>query len=208
MTLDDNSGEANQWAQAHFLFGHGNLAANLEKVQQIGERVARSYGLELVDVEFTGGAGKQGRNLRVTIERRDPVQVHGEDIQAGVTLDDCANVSREMSTILDVEDPIAGGEYMLEVSSGGLDRKLKSREDFERFVGNLVKVMTHEPIGATEKSKGNRHFEGRLQSFADGTLTLDVTEASSRKGRRSAGDKKTVDIAYENIERANLVPEI
>jgi ribosome maturation factor RimP len=184
------------------------LAADLEKVRQIGERVARSYGLDLVDVEFTGGAGKQGRNLRVTIERREPVQVEGEDVQAGVTLDDCANVSREMSTILDVEDAIGGGEYMLEVSSPGLDRKLKSREEFQRFVGNLVKVMTREPIGVTEKSKGNRHFEGRLQSFAEGTLTLDVTEASSRKGRRSAGDKKTVEIAYENVERANLVPEI
>jgi ribosome maturation factor RimP len=184
------------------------LAADLEKVRQIGERVARSYGLDLVDVEFTGGAGKQGRNLRVTIERREPVQVEGEDVQAGVTLDDCANVSREMSTILDVEDAIGGGEYMLEVSSPGLDRKLKSREEFQRFVGNLVKVMTREPIGVTEKSKGNRHFEGRLQSFAEGTLTLDVTEATSRKGRRSAGDKKTVAIAYDNIERANLVPEI
>jgi len=191
-----------------FIWAKDFLAADLEKVRQIGERVARSYGLELVDVEFTGGAGKQGRNLRVTIERRELVQVEGEDVQAGVTLEDCANVSREMSTILDVEDPISDGEYMLEVSSPGLDRKLKSREDFERFVGNLVKVMTRAPIGVTEKSKGNRHFEGRLQGFADGTLTLDVTEASSRKGRRSAGDKKTVAIAYENIERANLVPEI
>jgi ribosome maturation factor RimP len=188
--------------------GKGFLAADLEKVRQIGERVARSYGLELVDVEFTGGAGKQGRNLRVTIERREPVQVEGEDVQAGVTLDDCANVSREMSTILDVEDAIAGGEYLLEVSSPGLDRKLKTPEDFKRFVGSLAKVMTRDPIGLTEKSKGNRHFEGRLQSFVDGTLTLDVTEAATRKGRRSAGDKKTIEIAYENVERANLVPEI
>jgi ribosome maturation factor RimP len=212
MIQGDNSGEANQWAQAHFLFGQGILAADLEKVHQIGERVARSYGLELVDVELTGGAGKQGRNLRVTIERREAVRgkgaAGGEDVQAGVTLEDCANVSREMSTILDVEDAVGGGEYMLEVSSPGLDRKLKSQEDFARFVGNLVKVMTREPIGVTEKSKGNRHFEGRLQGFAEGTLTLDVTEATSRKGRRSAGDKKTVEIAYENIERANLVPEI
>jgi ribosome maturation factor RimP len=187
-----------------------DLAADLEKVRQIAERVARSYGLELVDVEFTGGAGKQGRALRVTIERIGgaPGQVDGQEIQAGVTLDDCANVSREMSTILDVEDPIPGGEYTLEVSSPGLDRKLTTREEFARFVGSLLKVMTREPIGVTEKSKGNRHFEGRLQSFVDGRLTLDVTEASSRKGRRSAGDKKTVEIAYGNIERANLVPEI
>ena len=188
-----------------------NLAADLEKVRQIGERVARSYGLELVEVEFTGGAGKQGRSLRVTIERlgsAPAADANGEQVEAGVTLDDCANVSREMSTILDVEDPISGGEYVLEVSSPGLDRKLTRREDFQRFTGSLVKLMTREPIGVTEKSKGNRHFEGRLQSFENGTLTLDVTEASSRKGRRSAGDKKTVEISFENVERANLVPEI
>jgi ribosome maturation factor RimP len=187
------------------------LAADLEKVRQIGERVARSYGLELVEVEVTGGAGKQGRSLRITIERLGSTRVadaNGEQVEAGVTLDDCANVSREMSTILDVEDPMPGGEYLLEVSSPGLDRKLTRTQDFERFTGSLVKIMTREPIGVTEKSKGNRHFEGRLQSFENGTLTLDVTEASSRKGRRSAGDKKTVEIAFENVERANLVPEI
>jgi ribosome maturation factor RimP len=189
------------------------LALDLEKVREIGARVARSYGLELVDVEFTGGAGKQGRNLRVTIERigesgdRGIGETENPETEAGVTLDDCANVSREMSTILDVEDPVPGGEYMLEVSSPGLDRKLTRREEFARFVGSRLKVMTHEAIGATEKSKGNRHFEGRLEKFESGTLTLDVTQAVSRKGRRSAGDKKTIDIAFENIERANLVPE-
>lgn len=171
--------------------------------------MARSYGLELVDVEFTGGAGKQGRNLRVVIERLGAgPAAEGEQAQAGVSLDDCANVSREMSTILDVEDPIAGGEYLLEVSSPGLDRKLTRREEFQRFTGNRVKLMTREPIGVTETSKGNRHFEGRLLKFENGTLTLDVTEASSRKARRSAGEKKTVEIAFDNVDRANLVPEI
>jgi ribosome maturation factor RimP len=113
-----------------------------------------------------------------------------------------------MSMILDVEDAVSGGQYMLEVSSPGLDRKLTRREDFERFTGSLVKLMTREPVGVTEKSQGNRHFEGRLQSFENGTLTLDVTEASSRKARRSARDKKTVEILFDNVERANLVPEI
>ena len=185
------------------------LAANIDKVREIAERVARSYGLELVDVEFSGGAGKQGRSLRVTIERLGSnASPQAEEQQGGVTLDDCANVSREMSTILDVEDPVPGGEYTLEVSSPGLDRKLTRREEFERFIGSSVKLMTRTPIGVTETSKGNRHFEGRLESFHNGTLTLDVTAAKSRKGRRSAGDKKTVEIAFENIERANLVPEI
>ena len=180
---------------------------DLEKVREIGARVAQSYGLELVDVEFTGGGGKQGRNLRVTIERIGGQQDSGE-VQAGVTLDDCANVSREMSTILDVEDPVPGGEYMLEVSSPGLDRKLTKSQEFVRFIGNRVKLMTREPIGVTETSKGNRHFEGRMEKFENGLLTLDVTQAVSRKGRRSAGDSKTIEIAFDNIERANLVPEI
>jgi ribosome maturation factor RimP len=186
------------------------LAADLGKIREVGERVARSYGLELVDVEFTGGAGKQGRNLRITIERLTPQNVaeDGAQVEAGVTLDDCANVSREMSAILDVEDAVSDGEYMLEISSPGLDRKLTKHQDFERFIGSLVKLMTREPVGVTEKSKGNRHFEGRLQSFENGTLTLDVTEASSRKARRSARDKKTVEIQFDNVERANLVPEI
>jgi ribosome maturation factor RimP len=186
------------------------LAADLGKIREIGERVARSYGLELVDVEFTGGAGKQGRNLRVTIERLRPRAVveDGAQVEAGVTLDDCANVSREMSTILDIEDAVGGGEYMLEVSSPGLDRKLTKHEDFERFIGSLIKLMTREPVGVTEKSKGNRHFEGRLQGFENGTLTLDVTEAGSRKARRSARDTKTVEIHFDNVERANLIPEI
>lgn len=169
--------------------------------------MARSYGLEVVDVEFAGGAGKQGRNLRITIERVGAAPLQDGTGEAGVTLDDCANVSREVSTILDVEDAVVGGEYTLEVSSPGLDRKLTRREEFERFVGSLMKIMTREPIGVTERSKGNRHFTGRLEKFENGRLTLDLTEAS-RKARKKAGNEDKVDIAFTNVERANLVPEI
>src|SRR5208282_4146814 len=87
----------------------------------------------------------------------------------GVTHEDCANLSREVGTILDVEDAVPGGSYVLEVSSPGLDRKLSRAADFERFAGSRVKVTTRNPVN------GSRHFEGRLESFQEGRLTLDVT---------------------------------
>ncbi|MBV9086145.1 MAG: ribosome maturation factor, partial [Acidobacteriaceae bacterium] len=88
------------------------MAFDIEHVRQIAERVAASNGLEVVEVEFRGGGGK-ARMLRVYIDK-----------PGGVTHEDCANVSHEMGTILDVEDAVPGGSYTLEVSSPGLDRKL------------------------------------------------------------------------------------
>ena len=121
------------------------MALEIERVQQIAERVAASSGLELVEVEFRGGG--KSRMLRIFIDK-----------PGGVTHEDCANLSREVGTILDVED-VVPGSYMLEVSSPGLDRKLSRPADFERFTGSRVKIMTREPVN------GNRHFDGRLQSF-------------------------------------------
>jgi ribosome maturation factor RimP len=169
------------------------MAVELSKVQEIAARVAASYGLETVDVEMRG-AGKH-RTLRVTIERQG---VAG--LESGVTHEDCANVSREMSTILDVEEAIPGGAYTLEVSSPGLDRKLTKASEFERFTGSLVKLMTREPIA------GNRHFEGRLEKFADGQLTLDITPA--KRKNKPAPEARKIEVAFSNVERANLVPEI
>src|SRR5581483_8920243 len=132
------------------------MAFDIEHVRQIAERVAASNGLEVAEVEFRGGGGK-ARMLRVYIDK-----------PAGVTHEDCANVSHEMGTILDVEDAVPEGSYTLEVSSPGLDRKLTKPADFERFVGSRVKVMTREPIA------GNRFFEGKLEAFHDGRLELQV----------------------------------
>ena len=122
------------------------------------------------------------------------------DKPAGVTHEDCANFSREFGTILDVEDAVPGASYVLEVSSPGLDRKLTRPADFERFTGSRVKLMTREPVN------GNRHFEGRLESFRDGRLFLDLS--SARKTRRSAESLQKVEIELANVEKANLVPEI
>src|SRR5258707_3006895 len=123
------------------------MVFEIERVREIAERVAASSGLEIVEIELRGGG--KARMLRIVIDK-----------PAGVTHEDCANLSREVGTILDVEDAMPGGSYTLEVSSPGLDRKLSRPADFERFTGSLVKLTTVNPVN------GTRHFEGRLESFS------------------------------------------
>lgn len=170
------------------------MGFELARVQAIAERVAASLGLEVVEVEMRG-AGK-ARMLRIFIDK--PV-ANAVGKPGGVTHEDCANLSREVGTILDVEDAVPGGSYVLEVSSPGLDRKLSRAADFERFTGSRVKVTTRNPVN------GSRHFAGRLESFQAGRLTLDVTPVSKKPGD-TAAQKLEIDLA--NVEKANLVPEI
>src|SRR6202158_1870808 len=133
------------------------MALEIDRVREIAERVGASSGLEVVEVELRGGG--KARMLRIVIDK-----------PAGGTHEDCANLSREVGTILDVEDAISGA-YTLEVSSPGLDRKLIRPADYERFTGSRVKLTTRDPVN------GNRHFEGRLEAFQDGRLTLDLSAA-------------------------------
>ena len=164
------------------------MALEIEKVREIVERVAASSGLEVVEVELRGGG--KARMLRIVIDKL-----------SGVTHEDCANLSREVGTIFDVEDAVPGGSYTLEVSSPGLDRKLVRPADYERFAGSRVKLTTLKPVN------GNRHFEGRLESFQHGHLTLDLSAArKKRRPEESAAEKLEIDLA--NVEKANLVPEI
>jgi len=158
-----------------------------EQLRAIVERVAASSGLEVVEVEMRGGG--KARMLRIFIDK-----------PGGVTHEDCANLSREVGTILDVEDAVSGGSYVLEVSSPGLDRKLSRPADYQRFTGSRVKLTTRNPV------EGNRHFEGRLESFQDGRLTLDLT-ASRKKAPADSAPRK-LQIELGNVEKANLVPEI
>ena len=164
------------------------MAVDLDQIHAIVERVAASSGLEVVEIELRGGG--KSRMLRIFIDK-----------PGGVTHEDCASVSREVSTIFDVEDALPGGAYTLEVSSPGLDRKLFRAADFERFQGSRVKLTTREPVN------GNRHFEGRLEHFEDGRLTLDITEAR-KKFRPKEGTAEKLEIELANVEKANLVPEI
>ena len=177
---------------------------NLEKIRAAAERVARSEGLEVVDVEWK--VGKQ-RFLRVYIDRFPQkmavpdslmtAEVAGAEILAGdpdpkISHADCERVSQQLSVILDVEELIDGpAGYILEISSPGLDRALKKPGDFERFTGRLAKISTTEPIGDA------KFFEGRLAGFADGKVRMEL------KGK----EPRTVEIPLEGIRKANLVVE-
>jgi ribosome maturation factor RimP len=178
------------------------MAFDVDRVREIAERVAGSSGLEIVEVEFRGGG--KSRMLRVFLDKPGA----GPDASGavhGVTHENCVHFSREFGTILDVEDAMGGGPYTLEVSSPGLDRKLIRPRDFERFTGSRMKLMTRQPVN------NNQHFEGRLESFRDGCLTLDLSVASkkSRKKMGTAGaEPQKIEIEFANVEKANLVPEI
>jgi ribosome maturation factor RimP len=156
-----------------------------EQVRAIADRVAKSLGLEIWDLEFRGAGGK-ARLLRIFIDGPE-----------GVTLEHCENVSREVSTILDIEDPIKGA-YTLEVSSPGLDRKLRNAGDYERYQGSLVKLQTLEPIN------GSRNFEGRLQQVQNGRMTLEFPPKGKGKKQEPGG---VVEIEISNVAKGNLVPE-
>jgi len=164
------------------------MTASIDKVREIAQRVAGDSGLELVDVDLRGGG--KARMLRIFIDK-----------PGGVTHEDCSNFSREVGTILDVEDAVPGGTYTLEVSSPGLDRKLLKASDYERFTGNLVKLTTRDPID------GRRHFEGRLKSFSsDGRIELELLPDKKKKDE-TADSGTHVEIELGNVEKANLVPE-
>jgi ribosome maturation factor RimP len=213
--------------------GVRTMAVKLEEIRSAAARVAASHGLDLVDIEFLGPAKE--RTLRVFLEKnaegrerlKAAIVAGGEEIPehltqeiqegtlspdrldqfSGVTHEDCAAFSRDFGVLLDVEDLVPGAEYTLEASSPGLDRKLSKREDFRRFMGSLVKVQTFEPI------RNNRHWQGRLiaptetGAPAGESITLDLNAVKQNSKSRKAG-VSTVEIALENIEKAQLVPEI
>ena len=170
---------------------------NFEKIRAAAERVARSEGLEVVDVEWK--LGKQ-RFLRVYIDRvpqrlpaqrGDGAEVAVSDPDPKISHADCERVSQQLSVILDVEELIEGPGYILEVSSPGLDRALKKPSDFERFTGRLAKISTSEPID------DSKFFEGRLAGFADGKVRMEL------KGRET----RMIELPLEAIRKANLVVE-
>jgi ribosome maturation factor RimP len=155
----------------------------LEKIRAAAERVARSLGLEVFDVEWK--IGKQ-RMLRVYIDRL-PGPQNPEGL--GVTHKDCERVSEQLSVILDVEDLVPGPSYVLEISSPGLDRKLIKPADYERFVGRLAKIWLNEPI---EKQA---YLEARLAGYADGVVKVTVRD-------------RELAVPYAGIKKANLVVEL
>jgi ribosome maturation factor RimP len=192
------------------------MALQIETIRATADRVAASHHLDVVDLEFTGGA--KHRTLRIFLEKDAPSRAQFAanavaDEEAGlpkgvpvemlsfVTHDDCANFARDFGTVLDVEDLIPGAEYTLEASSPGLERKLLKPADYQRFQGSLAKVQTFTAIDA------NRHFTGRLSAFDGQNITLDLG-AVKQKGKAKKAPVQTVTIALANIEKANLLAEI
>ena len=157
-------------------------ASIVDQVRERASRVADSYGLDVFDVQFRREAG--GMVLRVQLDRPGPAAT-AED---SVSVDDCSKVSRDLSAVLDVEDfiPVA---YILEVSSPGLDRPLRGRGDFERFVGRLAKVVVRESVD------GQTFFRGRLAGVDGDDALID------------AEDGRTHRVPLAQITRANLEVE-
>lgn len=149
-----------------------------EALIRLLEPEVTALGCELVELEFHPHRG--GGLLRLYIDRTGGAA-------DGVTVEDCEAVSRRVSSVLDLADPIPGG-YTLEVSSPGLDRPLRTRAHFERFAGGRVKVESLVPRA------GRRRWTGRLVAVGDSGVTLEV-------------DGQPVELALNEIKTARLVPE-
>src|SRR6266545_1164491 len=154
----------------------------VEQVRHAASRVASGYGLEIFDVQFRREAA--GMVLRVQIDRPGPA-AHAEE---SVSVDDCAKVSRDLSAVLDVEDVVPAA-YILEVSSPGLDRPLRTADDYRRFAGRRAKVVTREPVD------GQTFLRGTLGGIDEGYVLID------------GEDHKRHRVAVDAIRRANLEVE-
>jgi len=144
----------------------------VSKIEKIAERVASSDGLEVVEVELKGSGGNQ--LLRISIDK-----------PAGVSHADCELIAKQVGTILDVED-VVPGQYTLEVSSPGVERKLLKPNDYIRFQGKKAQIVLREPV------ESQRRWEGTLAGFEDGTVALDTGARGVRR------------FSLNQVERANL----
>jgi ribosome maturation factor RimP len=194
------------------------MALQLDQIRALADRVAASHHLELVDLEFSGGA--KHRTLRIFIEKDAearaqlaadtanlPAGVPVEKL-SGVTHEDCVAFTNDFGTVLDVEDLVPGTEYTLEVSSPGLERKLTRPADFTRFLGSLVKLQTFTAIALDGGKTQLRKFEGRLTAFANDTLTLDLAAIKLKGKAKKVITETELHIPFSNVEKANLIPEL
>jgi ribosome maturation factor RimP len=143
------------------------------QVEEIARRVAESEGLEVVEVECKG-SGPQ-HLIRISIDK-----------QGGVTHGDCALVSQQVGTILDVENVVPGGRYRLEVTSPGVERTLKKPQDYERFQGKKARITLRDAV------EGRFTWEGTLAGFADGSVALETEPG------------RTLRFPLERVQKANL----
>jgi ribosome maturation factor RimP len=160
----------------------GAFVQPLDRVRALATRVASSYGLDIFDVELKREGGQQV--LRVIVDRPGPAATPEES----VSIDDCARVAEELGTLLDVEDVMPGG-YTFEVSSPGLDRPLRSAEDYRRFAGRWAKIVTSQPV------ERQTAFSGRVKGI-EGDDVLFESEG-----------KKLMKLPLRLISRARLEVE-
>ena len=216
--------------RSKFSIEAASMALSIEEIRRTADRVASSQGLDVVEVEYLGGS-KQ-RILRVFIEQNSAERVKRAEAAAAkraegaepdeeqsllehlvseglsldqlawVTHEDCERFSRDFGTVIDVEDLVPANEYTLEVSSPGLDRKLATRADYERFQASPVKIRTFTPVA------GNRHWLGKLTEVRPDGIVLDLTAKKPKGKKKGSATGQTVEISFANIEKANLAPEI
>lgn len=146
-----------------------------DQLRELLAPVVAGVGYQLWELEYTPRAG--GGLLRLYI-----------DSPNGISVDDCERVSRLVSETLDAEDPVPG-HYTLEVSSPGLDRVLRTREHFERFAGERVRLEMMQPI------EGRKRFAGRLLGVGERDITLEL-----ESGR--------ISLPIDDIHRARLAPDM
>jgi len=145
-----------------------------ERIQNLAEGVAARHGYEVVDVEYTKEKGRWF--VRIFIDK-----------PLGITLNDCEQMSRDLSDELDENDFIPHA-YILEVSSPGLERPLKRPEDYRRFEGRLIEVKCYAPVG------GLRKLRGRLAGSDQEGITIEA-------------DGEILRVAWPNIAKASLAVE-
>jgi len=146
----------------------------IARVWEIAQPIAQEEGMEIVDIECRHEG--TGRVLRIYLDK-----------ETGPNLDELGRISRQLSDLLDVHDPVAGS-YVLEVSSPGINRLLKKPEHFARFVGKRIRVRTQEKI------EGRRSFLGFLKEVAEDHILVDQ-------------DRSEVRIPFTLIEKANYEHE-
>jgi len=141
--------------------GELGLMQPIDQIRAIAERVAAARGLVIWEIQSRREGS--GHVVRVFIDRPGPSATPEES----VSIEDCEQVNRELSTILDVEDPLAFA-YTLEVSSPGLDRPLRGLDDYRRFAGRYAKVVVREPVD------NQKAFEGHLRGVVDDDVQLEA----------------------------------
>lgn len=156
---------------------------NLTQIETLILPILDDLGYELVDLQLQ----QDGKQLALRIFVDKP---------AGITLDDCVEVSREVSAILEVEDPIKAA-YRLEVSSPGLDRPLKKATDFERFVGKKARLKSKNLIDPDQRGTTRKTFVGTLLGFEDDNVRLELTD-------KQGG---VIAIPLADLDKANLEEE-